>query len=100
MHAMPCGEPEGKAPNFSPLCGNSPGKTGAILGTTVWPVRAFALDRPTFVITGGSGLGLHLDGDRNGHVAIEVDGELIRAHLLDHLTDELPPIDLEPDLHG
>lgn len=98
MHAIPCGEPEGKAPDFSPPTRGSPGKTGADLWTTVGPVQTLIRDRPTFVMTGGSGLGLHLDGDRHSHVAVELDGELVRAHLLDYLADDLPPVQLKADL--
>ena len=100
MHALPCGEPEGKVPDFSPPARGSPGKTKTDLWMTVRPARAITRNRPTFVMTEGSGLGLYLDGDRNSHVAVEFDGELVRAHLLDHLTDDLTSVQLKPDLGG
>ena len=93
-----CGEPEGKTLNFSPSTGRSAGKTLGWLWTDVPPVRCRGPDRRTTTRTGGSGLGLHLDGDRYGHLGVELHGELVGAHVLDHVAHHLSAVDLEADL--
>ena len=93
-----CGEPEGKAADFSPPTVLSAGITLAQLWTDVPLVRCRRPDRRKTMLTGKSGLGLHLNGDRHGHLGVELHGELVGAHVLDHVAHHLSAVNLEADL--
>ena len=103
MHVWPCGIPEGKLRLFIP----NPRPAEWITRPELWnvhlPVQGHDRSHLGFNLqvapwSSGSGLSLHLDGHRNRYLGVELDRELMRPDVLDHLAGHLPAIHDESHL--
>jgi len=73
------------------------GKPEVSRGIVLWTTVIIWGQRPSH--TGSVG-GLYLDTDRNRHLGVDLNGELVETHVLNRFTQYMGAIGLEPGLRS